>query len=177
MRGSCEAPWCCWLDPRRHGWIDPSINRITETRIHRYRYQDTGAPVQVGMEVELEHTFGPEAVATFAALSGDDNPIHLDPLYATKQVRKKGDSIHQHHPDTRSWSWSSSVCLSVCRGVLQVHDAVSMAKPKPLLACTAQGIFKGAIVHGLLVGSLFGTIFGVTFPGCVYLQQSFKVWS
>lgn len=41
----------------------------------------------------------------------------------------------------------------------------------------AQGIFKGAIVHGLLVGSLFGTIFGVTFPGCVYLQQSFKVRS
>lgn len=30
-------------------------------------------------------------------------------------------------------------------------------------------------MHGLLVGSLFGTIFGVTFPGCVYLQQSFKV--
>ena len=36
------------------------------------------------------------------------------------------------------------------------------------------GIFKGRIAHGLLVGSLFGTIFGVTFPGCIYLSQSFK---
>ena len=25
-----------------------------------------------------------------------------------------------------------------------------------------------------MVGSLFGTIFGVTFPGCIYLSQSFK---
>lgn len=43
-------------------------------------------PVEVGMDVELEHTFGPEGVKTFAELSGDDNPIHLDHAYATKQV-------------------------------------------------------------------------------------------
>ena len=38
------------------------------------------------MEVELQHTFGPKEVQTFAHLSGDDNPIHLDHDYATKQV-------------------------------------------------------------------------------------------
>lgn len=52
--------------------------------------QDKGTPVEVGMEVELDHTFGPECVQTFAALSGDDNPIHLDHAYATKQVRVEG---------------------------------------------------------------------------------------
>lgn len=39
------------------------------------------------MNVELPHTFEHSDVQTFAALSGDDNPIHLDTDYATKQVR------------------------------------------------------------------------------------------
>lgn len=42
------------------------------------------------MEVELPHTFGPADVETFAALSGDDNPIHLDKEYASKQVERRG---------------------------------------------------------------------------------------
>jgi len=41
------------------------------------------------MDVELPHTFGPADVQTFAALSGDDNPIHLDNDYASKQVIKR----------------------------------------------------------------------------------------
>lgn len=42
------------------------------------------------MDVELPHTFGPADVQTFAALSGDDNPIHLDNDYASKQVKSGG---------------------------------------------------------------------------------------
>lgn len=39
------------------------------------------------MNVELPHTFVHADVKMFAALSGDDNPIHLDTDYAIKQVR------------------------------------------------------------------------------------------
>lgn len=35
-----------------------------------------------GEFLQLSHAFGPEAVAAFAAFSGDDNPIHLDDHYA-----------------------------------------------------------------------------------------------
>jgi acyl dehydratase len=133
-----------------------------DSRVHPHRtarrhpvFQDKDVAVEVGMDVELEHTFGPEAVQTFAALSGDDNPIHLDHAYATKQVGRRRSCVHIR-PVSRH---------GTTRPLIHLPPA-----PQP-----HQGIFKGAIVHGLLVGSLFGTIFGVTFPGCVYLQQSFKV--
>lgn len=111
------------------------------------------------MEVELEHRFGPENVQTFAALSGDDNPIHLDHAYATKQVH--------------TVAWHGCDCSIF--GGFDTSQPSPPSNTRPPITTIDQGIFKGAIVHGLLVGSLFGTIFGVTFPGCVYLSQSFKV--
>lgn len=38
--------------------------------------------VQVGDSVTVERTVTPEMVRAYAALTGDDNPIHLDPDYA-----------------------------------------------------------------------------------------------
>jgi len=77
---------------------------LSQTCVYTRNEQDKGSAVEVGMDVELEHTFGPEAVQTFAALSGDDNPIHLDAAFATKQVRgrrkRRGrDGWHEQ----RSW--------------------------------------------------------------------------
>ncbi len=37
-----------------------------------------------GQFLSVSHTFGPEAVAAFAAHAGDDNPIHLDEEYARR---------------------------------------------------------------------------------------------
>lgn len=41
-----------------------------------------GAPALVGAFAELSRLFTAEDVAAFAAVSGDHNPLHLDPAYA-----------------------------------------------------------------------------------------------
>jgi acyl dehydratase len=53
--------------------------------------------VEVGQWAEVKHVFGEAEVATFARLSGDDNPIHLDPTYAATHV---------------GWGWGETTCLS-----------------------------------------------------------------
>jgi len=76
----------------------------------------------IGQKESLSAQFSMEQVKTFAGLSKDFNPLHLDPIYA------------------------------------------------------AQTIFKGNIVHGFLVGSLFSAILGTKMPGegSIYLKQDMK---
>jgi 3-hydroxybutyryl-CoA dehydratase len=76
----------------------------------------------IGQEERMSAQFSMEQVKTFAGLSKDFNPLHLDPLYAS------------------------------------------------------QTIFKGNIVHGFLVGSLFSAILGTKMPGegSIYLKQDMK---
>jgi len=40
--------------------------------------------VSLGQWAEFRRTYGPEEVATFAALSGDHNPVHVDPEFAAQ---------------------------------------------------------------------------------------------
>ena len=47
----------------------------------------------VGATAELKHRFSQQDVNDFARLSGDNNPIHLDPDYASK-TRFKSPIVH-----------------------------------------------------------------------------------
>ncbi|KAG9405468.1 Ribonuclease P protein subunit p14 [Aphanomyces cochlioides] len=45
-----------------------------------------GALPAVGVTAEIHHTFSAEDVKAFAALSGDTNPLHVDPAFAATTV-------------------------------------------------------------------------------------------
>jgi 3-hydroxybutyryl-CoA dehydratase len=74
--------------------------------------------IKVGSFCEVKHSFGQEDVNTFASICGDNNPIHIDPVYAEGTM------------------------------------------------------FKGTIVHGIFVSSLFSTLFGRSINGAIYVSQS-----
>ena len=78
----------------------------------------TDGVIEVGSYAEISHTFSQDDVNTFASLCGDDNPVHINPEYASETV------------------------------------------------------FKGTIVHGILVSSLYSTLFGRCIKGSIYVSQS-----
>jgi hypothetical protein len=49
---------------------------------------------EVGNYAEIQHSFSQEDVNIFATLSGDDNPIHIDPTYALSHSRFKRTICH-----------------------------------------------------------------------------------
>lgn len=75
---------------------------------------------EVGAKAEVRHIFHQEDVKHFASISGDNNPIHTDPEFASTTM------------------------------------------------------FKGTIVHGIFVSSLFSTLFGRSIPGSIYVSQDLR---
>ncbi len=49
-------------------------------RIRKEAFTD----IQLGLQVQIERVFSQSDFDRFAALSGDDNPIHIDPAYAAR---------------------------------------------------------------------------------------------
>ncbi len=50
-------------------------------------------PLRAGDSYSLEHTFTAEQVRSFAELTGDDNPIHIDPAYV-QGTRFEANIVH-----------------------------------------------------------------------------------
>lgn len=74
--------------------------------------------VKLGSFAQVEHAFSQDTVNQFAGICGDNNPLHIDPVFAGKTM------------------------------------------------------FKGTIVHGILVSSLFSTLFGRAIHGSIYMGQT-----
>jgi 3-hydroxybutyryl-CoA dehydratase len=55
---------------------------MTTTPRSGYHFED----LQLGMEATLQHVVKPTDVNQFAAVSGDRNPVHLDPEYAASTI-------------------------------------------------------------------------------------------
>lgn len=47
-----------------------------------YHFED----LQIGMEAALLHDVKPTDITQFAEVSGDHNPLHLDPVYAARTI-------------------------------------------------------------------------------------------
>lgn len=75
---------------------------------------------KLGGKAEVTHSFSQLEVSSFAAICGDNNPLHVDPEYAETTM------------------------------------------------------FKGTIVHGILVSSLFSTLFGRSISGSIYVSQDLQ---
>jgi 3-hydroxybutyryl-CoA dehydratase len=50
-------------------------------------------PLETGDSYSLQHTFTAEQVQSFADLTGDDNPIHVDPTYV-EGTRFEANIVH-----------------------------------------------------------------------------------
>ena len=101
-----------------------------------------GRGIAVGQHAEVQRLFTPEEIFQYGSLIGDLNPIHLEGHGAVG-----GDG-------------TAGPC----------SDSAANIDPKFIRRRSKDGRPQ-AIVHGMLVGSLFSSTFGTLMPGSVYRSQ------
>src|SRR5262249_31210425 len=78
VQGSLRARRAAGAEERRrHGGLD---RRQAARAMNEYRWDD----LKIGLRHEFEVTVTPAMMTAFAAMSGDENPLHVDAAYATR---------------------------------------------------------------------------------------------
>jgi adenylate kinase len=105
--------------------------------------------VSVGDTYEETRKFSQEDIQKYADLSGDKNPIHLDPDFGKKILK------------------------NIKTRILYVFWQLFFSFFNGLFWSKAQKSRFGKIIaHGMLSASLFSSILGTEFPSAIYISQT-----
>ena len=74
--------------PRLGSFARRAKSSSTEPFEIRGSFIEAGCVPDLGRYCELNHTFSHDDVVRYAELAGDNNPIHIDPVFAEKTIFK-----------------------------------------------------------------------------------------
>lgn len=153
-----------WSSPKP--WTTTSLVRPFSHAANNFRERitstipDHGRGVQVGQYAALERRYTQAEVDQFAAVVQDYNPLHSS-LDDWEDVTTRIPELKVHE-SSGILRWDTRANANNDANVNDdTHTASSSSSSQP-----------AAVVHGMLVASMFSSIFAGLAPGCIYLNQS-----